>query len=359
MQNPSVTNCRRSPSHHDYIVPSAPIDLSFRNYKSPTDILPEHATTAGKGNSPCSSSEQATRKTSPPSGFPPQPARPTFIIALAFNNGEWPSCALAGSPENISRKKNEPQFRVTFSEAETSLGGQCLTQSTPLVSASDPRSLWAHAFSEPQSSQHYFSSCLPHPSGFRSSVCLSRHSSTVSLCTQPKNGFEGTVLDLHSPGKIHVKLTVTAVRLCNNQMTSLEELVPALCRIMPTPKSNLQWLDLAFNQLVAVHPVLQQLSELRTLYLHCNLIANYTCLLPLKGMPKLRTLTLMGNPVEVEDYSKYRIAILAALPRLKSLDHTAVSDDEVAAAEHFRHHQALKRQKGINDKRSEEWYSMY
>nr|CEL70942.1 TPA: leucine rich repeat protein, putative [Neospora caninum Liverpool] len=308
MQSPAATDGRRSPHRHDYIVPTAPLDLSFRNYKSPLDISPEHTAIANQRNSLCRSPKAAARPSTPPSTSPPQPTRPTFMIALAHNNGIWPSSALNGVPENSSPKKHESQYRVTFSEAALNRSGQ-----TPTATPSKSPAFASHSFFmgetlEPQTPQQTLASgcSSPNLAGFRSSVCLSRHSSTVSLCTQPRNGFEGTVIDLHTPEKIHVKLTVTAVRLCNNQLSSLEELIPSLCRIMPYPEKNLQWLDLAFNQLKVIDPVVQQLSNLRTLYLHCNLIASYASLLPLKGIRKLRTLTLMGNPLERDDYPDYR-----------------------------------------------------
>nr|CEL78608.1 TPA: leucine rich repeat protein, putative [Toxoplasma gondii VEG] len=304
----AASNGRRSPHYHDYIVPTAPIDLSFRNYKSLADILPEHIDIANKRNSPCRSPKQATRPSAPPSTSPQQPARPTFMIALAYNNGVWPSSALNDVPESSSSKKPESHFRVTFSDVELNRNGRTSTAAPPRSPASEAHSLSTSETSEPQPPFQTLASggSAPNPSSVRSSVCLSRHNSTVSLCTQPKNGFEGTVIDLHTPEKIHVKLTVTAVRLCNNQLSSLEELIPSLCRIMPLPERNLQWLDLAFNNLKVIDPSMQYLQSLRTLYLHCNLIASYSCLLPLKGIRKLRTLTLMGNPVERDDYPDYR-----------------------------------------------------
>lgn len=141
---------------------------------------------------------------------------------------------------------------------------------------------------------------------FRTSLCLSRHNSTVSLCTQPKNGADSTVVDLHRPEKINVKLITTAVRLSNNQLTSLDDLIPSLTRIISQPEANLQWLDLAFNQLTKVDSALLQLFNLRVLYLHCNLIASYEIILPLNCLRRLRVLTLMGNPIERDDYHHYR-----------------------------------------------------
>ncbi|PHJ18632.1 leucine rich repeat-containing protein [Cystoisospora suis] len=335
MQSSPAVNGRRNSRRNHYIAPAPPLDLSFRNYKSPVDILPEHVTgTAASPPKPRPPKSTSKTPLPPSASTPQQPPRPLFIIALANNNGVWPTAGIA-EPLDNTNNRGDAQPRVAGCGADLSHGQG---PGPAVASGSDSRAAWLSSDPDFQRQQQP-SGNVPSSANysFRASMCLSRHNSTVSLCTQPKNGVDSTVVDLHRPEKISVKLITTAVRLCNNQLSSLDDLIPSLTRIISQPEANLQWLDLAFNQLTKVDPALLQLFNLRVLYLHCNLIGSYEIVLSLNRLPKLKVLTLMGNPIESDDYHHYRTAVVAALPRLKALDHTPITGDDAAAAEKYCH----------------------
>merc|ERR1719238_2576677 len=80
---------------------------------------------------------------------------------------------------------------------------------------------------------------------------------------------------------------------------------------MANPLVALQWLDLSFNQLVTVEDSLLRFQKL-------------------KELPKLLILTLNGNPIESSKV--YRPYIIGALPNLRALDHSTVTEDETQSA---------------------------
>merc|ERR1712167_408287 len=93
---------------------------------------------------------------------------------------------------------------------------------------------------------------------------------------------------------------------------------------------NLQWLDLSFNLFTTIDPVLLNFQSLHVLYMHGNQIAKLPAVNKLQGLPKLRSFTMNGNPVE--SMKAYRRYVVGALPQLRSLDHASITEDEIAHA---------------------------
>ncbi|KAL8424470.1 hypothetical protein Efla_005026 [Eimeria flavescens] len=166
----------------------------------------------------------------------------------------------------------------------------------------------------------------------RKSVCVTKSGRVVSVCSLALRGQLNSVVKEPKTGKVVISLVTTAVRLSNNELTEAPDLPFHLSFLMASPAENLRWLDLSFNQLAHVPSSLEELPNLRCLYLHCNAIANAEEVLLLQNSPSLRFLTCLGNPFEQTLAKDYRIAVAAALPQLKSLDHTLFSGDEQEVA---------------------------
>ena len=114
----------------------------------------------------------------------------------------------------------------------------------------------------------------------------------------------------------------TSLRLNNNELTTLEELPASLGPVLLLP-NRLQWLDLSFNQISHIEPIVAACPSLKLLYLHVNTISEPKQLDCLKGLPFLHTLTLHGN--DVENVPNYRFKLAVNLPALKSLDFSALT----------------------------------
>ncbi|KAM6419669.1 leucine-rich repeat-containing protein 51 [Pluvialis apricaria] len=121
-----------------------------------------------------------------------------------------------------------------------------------------------------------------------------------------------------------------ALRLNNNSLGGLGGLPPTLEQLLVCP-TQLRWLDLSFNRLTVIDPVLTTFRALRSLQLHGNSIGSLAEVDKLGVLPHLRRLTLHGNPME--EQRGYRSYVLSLLPHLTSLDFSGVTrqDREDAA----------------------------
>ncbi|GAB0181050.1 leucine-rich repeat-containing protein 51 [Grus japonensis] len=99
-------------------------------------------------------------------------------------------------------------------------------------------------------------------------------------------------------------------------------LPPALEQLLVVP-AQLRWLDLSFNRLTTIDPVLTTLRALQSLQLHGNGIGSLAEVDKLGVLLRLRRLTLHGNPME--EQRGYRSYVLSLLPHLTSLDFTGVT----------------------------------
>ena len=148
-----------------------------------------------------------------------------------------------------------------------------------------------------------------------------------------------------------------AVRLSNNQIESLEGL-PAVIRpylFLSTPLV-LQSLDLSFNRLRTLdREVIEAAPNLHTLYLHTNLLEDYTQVKKLGRLRLLERLSLHNNPVNTKALQNlngtstgvrdYRVRVLAAVPWLRELDFSTVTKAEFEAGVAHRQAVAAQRKK--------------
>ncbi|XP_028990439.1 leucine-rich repeat-containing protein 51-like isoform X2 [Betta splendens] len=88
-----------------------------------------------------------------------------------------------------------------------------------------------------------------------------------------------------------------SLRLSNNRISDITDLHYVLHHLMADP-SQLGWLDLSFNHITYIDPVLRELRELRVLYLHGNNIMEMSTVDKLGELPHLHTITLHGNAIE-------------------------------------------------------------
>ncbi|KAI9337229.1 hypothetical protein BDR26DRAFT_863978 [Obelidium mucronatum] len=103
-------------------------------------------------------------------------------------------------------------------------------------------------------------------------------------------------------------------------------------RIVENPL-NIAWIDLSFNNLKAIDKELLQFPTLSTLYLHANEISELSEIDKLTSLPRLRTLTLHGNPVE--NCKGYRQYTVSRLTSLKHLDFCAITKQDRAIAKAY------------------------
>ncbi|KAG1932687.1 leucine-rich repeat-containing protein [Pimephales promelas] len=115
------------------------------------------------------------------------------------------------------------------------------------------------------------------------------------------------------------------LRLNNNFISGLSGLTDTISALFAEP-TRLAWLDLSFNNIEHIDPVLTQLKELRLLYLHGNHICKLSEVDKLTVLPSLHTITLHGNPIVTEP--DYRAHLISTLPRVKMIDFSAVTKQE-------------------------------
>ncbi|CAI9586880.1 unnamed protein product [Staurois parvus] len=127
-------------------------------------------------------------------------------------------------------------------------------------------------------------------------------------------------------GKLHSQ----ALRLNNNTLTDLRGFKEVVSNLLSDP-SHLCWIDLSFNDLPNIDPVLTTYRHLSVLNLHGNSIRQLTEVDKLAALPNLKSLTLHGNPIEAE--GRYRPYILSVLPQLKSFDFSAVTKQDRVSAD--------------------------
>ncbi|XP_059187344.1 leucine rich repeat containing 51 isoform X2 [Centropristis striata] len=131
-----------------------------------------------------------------------------------------------------------------------------------------------------------------------------------------------------------MKYISCSLRLNNNNITHLHDLQKTVNHFLVEP-SHLAWLDLSFNKISHIDQVLFELHELRMLYLHGNSIFILSEVDRLGVLPHLHTITLHGNPIETN--KAYRNRVISALPRLKTMDFSAVTRQERVMAKIWHH----------------------
>ncbi|GFO39039.1 leucine-rich repeat-containing protein 51 [Plakobranchus ocellatus] len=112
------------------------------------------------------------------------------------------------------------------------------------------------------------------------------------------------------------------LRLNNNDLKDVNNLMTIATSLFQSP-ANIGWIDLSFNSLVHIDPVLTQFENLKILYLHGNDITELKEVNKLGTIPKLWKLTLHGNPME--ETKGYRLYCLSTLPNLLNFDFSRVT----------------------------------
>ncbi|XP_020647570.1 leucine-rich repeat-containing protein 51 isoform X2 [Pogona vitticeps] len=130
------------------------------------------------------------------------------------------------------------------------------------------------------------------------------------------------------PGLKPIKLSeggrflTQAIRLNNNTLNELTDFSDIMAKLLEYPE-DIYWVDLSFNDLPIIDPVLTSYYNLHNLNLHGNSIQHLSEVDKLAVLPNLRSLTLHGNPVEEE--KGYRSYVLSTLPQLKTFDFSGVT----------------------------------
>uniref|UniRef100_A0ABI8A9K3 Leucine-rich repeat-containing protein 51 n=1 Tax=Felis catus TaxID=9685 RepID=A0ABI8A9K3_FELCA len=118
--------------------------------------------------------------------------------------------------------------------------------------------------------------------------------------------------------------------LNNNVLNDLKDFSHVVSLLLEHPE-NLAWIDLSFNDLSSIDPVLTTFFNLSVLYLHGNSIQRLGEVNKLAVLPRLRSLTLHGNPIEEE--KGYRQYVLCTLPRITTFDFSGVTKADRTTAE--------------------------
>ncbi|XP_014671177.1 PREDICTED: leucine-rich repeat-containing protein 51-like [Priapulus caudatus] len=138
------------------------------------------------------------------------------------------------------------------------------------------------------------------------------------------------------------KAVTNAFRLNNNSLCELSGFAETLASLVDNP-DGLLWIDISFNDLTTIDPVLPTYRNLRVLYLHGNNISNLCEVEKLAQLSDLRSLTLHGNSIENE--KGYRHMVLAMIPQLKTLDFSGITKSDRATSLQFKNRPWAKKTK--------------
>lgn len=135
-----------------------------------------------------------------------------------------------------------------------------------------------------------------------------------------------------------------SVRLANNKLQTIEGLPNTLRNFLFMGNVRvLQYLDLSFNSIRSLDKgVLEAIPNLSTLYLHTNLIEDFSHIKKLARLKLLEKLSLQNNPVQTsalrsmagssKGIQEYRVRVIATCPWLKELDFSTVTGSEKQSA---------------------------
>ncbi|XP_076446516.1 leucine-rich repeat-containing protein 51-like isoform X2 [Babylonia areolata] len=137
--------------------------------------------------------------------------------------------------------------------------------------------------------------------------------------------------EVESPREDDTKLSFVgrSLRLNNNELKEVSTL-PAFVETFFQDPKNLGWIDLSFNALTVIDKALVEFKQLHILYLHGNKIKDLKEVDKLASLPKLRKLTLHGNPME--EQPNFKMYVTSTLPQLTNVSFSAVTKCEANAS---------------------------
>ncbi|XP_054754224.1 leucine-rich repeat-containing protein 51-like [Lytechinus pictus] len=128
------------------------------------------------------------------------------------------------------------------------------------------------------------------------------------------------------------KFRSTSLKFNNNKLADLEGLEKAV-DLLESP-SDLEFLDLSFNEILKLDNDILQYPKLKILYLHGNMISKLEEINKLAALPNLYNLAIHGNPIENEP--EFRPYILSHLPHLKKLNSAPITKADHKDAERWK-----------------------
>ncbi|XP_005096936.1 leucine-rich repeat-containing protein 51 [Aplysia californica] len=136
------------------------------------------------------------------------------------------------------------------------------------------------------------------------------------------------------------------LKLNNNELKDVNNIMSIAEMLFQNP-SSIGWIDLSFNSLTHIDPVLTQFENLKILYLHGNSIEDVKEVNKLAVLPRLIKLCLHGNPMEnVKGYRQY---VLSFVPNLVVFDFSRVTKADRATANTWKNFNNPQRQKKIKN----------
>ncbi|KAH9505689.1 hypothetical protein Btru_055507 [Bulinus truncatus] len=150
---------------------------------------------------------------------------------------------------------------------------------------------------------------------------------------EPRDQSPSRVLKKKPEKDVQEKSNSLCLKLNNNGLKDVSKLLSIASARFKNP-NNISWIDLSFNFLTIIDPVLIQFENLKILYLHGNDISDLKEVNKLSACPKLTKLTLHGN--EIEKIKGYRFLVLAILPNLINLDFSIVTKGDKMTAKTFK-----------------------
>jgi len=122
------------------------------------------------------------------------------------------------------------------------------------------------------------------------------------------------------------KYVAEKLKLDNNELQDLGGFMTVMETVLHNP-INLTWLDVSFNSIPKIDPIICELQNLKLLYLHGNAVADIKEVDKLACLPELQKLSLHGNPIE-NSTQNYKCYVLCRIPQLKSFDMVTVTKND-------------------------------
>jgi len=133
-----------------------------------------------------------------------------------------------------------------------------------------------------------------------------------------------------SPGRRRKLEEVTAIRLSNNLLTTMDSICGPMMAAVDT--SKILWMDLSFNKIAKVSTDLaNKFPNVTTIYCHANQVAKLSEIKKFGLFKNLKSLSLYGCPVEENKH--YRNYVLYCCPGLTQFDSSPVTKSERKRAE--------------------------